>query len=122
MMLPPLCFHCIHNYYRYPSPQAEGFCAAFPEGPPKIILSGVPGNHPNICPNIYRIDHIKPYPGDHGIQFEPVSYELWKEAIIREFGKLGGSSTKFTEEDYNSNLEHRLKIAGYKKKLPWKKK
>lgn len=33
-------------------------CKAFPDGIPEEVLSG-------------RANHCKPYPGDHGIQWEP---------------------------------------------------
>lgn len=37
-------------------------CAAFPRGIPVAILTG-------------DADHRKPYPGDHGIRYEPVEDE-----------------------------------------------
>ncbi len=46
------CFLC-RNYLR------EHTCAAFPDGIPQEILDGVN-------------DHHDAYPGDHGIQFEPM--------------------------------------------------
>ena len=48
----PICFNC-KNYIN------DYMCKAFNDGiPPKILT----GNH----------DHRKPYPGDNGIQFEPI--------------------------------------------------
>ena len=47
------CFPC-RNYLR------EHTCKAFPDGIPREILDG-------------EVKHTKPYPGDHGIQFEPLS-------------------------------------------------
>lgn len=50
----PMCIGCKH-FHR------EGFtCDAFPNGIPDDILES-------------RLDHRKPYPGDNGIQYEPVS-------------------------------------------------
>ena len=46
------CLRCAHY-----TGQAE--CEAFPDGIPVAIIQG-------------EIDHTKPYPGDNGIQFEPV--------------------------------------------------
>jgi hypothetical protein len=51
----PICFGC-KQFYPLSEPLA---CTAFPEGIPDAILSG-------------EADHTKPFPGDHGIQFEPV--------------------------------------------------
>jgi len=48
----PICLQCKHYH------DGERACAAFPEGIPDAIWEG-------------RSDHIEPYSGDHGIQFEP---------------------------------------------------
>lgn len=58
----PLCFDCKHldrEALRGPGPER---CAAFPGGIPAAIL-------------LLRADHRRPYPGDHGIRFEPISDE-----------------------------------------------
>jgi hypothetical protein len=44
---------------KYRSPEEPGECLAFLDGIPDEILDGL-------------VDHKKPYPGDNGIQYEPV--------------------------------------------------
>ena len=48
----PVCFMCA-NFFYFP------FCRAFPEEIPIAIRLG-------------ENNHTEPYPGDHGIQFEPI--------------------------------------------------
>lgn len=50
------CLLCAH--YR----MGTGSCDAFPDGIPEEIFTGL-------------VDHAKPYPGDHGIQFEAYPLE-----------------------------------------------
>jgi len=53
----PLCFKCKHLL---PPVGAWGYrCVAFPDGIPDEIF---------VC----AVDHLKPYDGDNGVQFEPV--------------------------------------------------
>jgi hypothetical protein len=48
----PQCAHCIH----FRDDEAGLVCAAFPRGiPSEVVLN--------------QVDHRKPVPGDHGIQF-----------------------------------------------------
>jgi len=54
---PLLCTGCIHFELNLDNDDLPIRCAAFPDGiPDEILWEGV--------------DHHKPYPGDHGIQFE----------------------------------------------------
>ncbi len=61
---PKLCFKCKHfQDYRVTNDGAIPICAAFPNKiPDKIFFEGR--------------DHTKPYPGDHGIQFEPIETKV----------------------------------------------
>jgi hypothetical protein len=55
------CPFCVHF-----NDDKTARCAAFPNGIPDVIFYG-------------RNPHIKPFPDDHGIQFEPKPE--WKEAF-----------------------------------------
>ena len=60
----PMCVYC-----RYFDAAARGanICAAFPHGIPDSIFWG-------------EQDHFAPYPGDHGIQFEPIDEQAARAA------------------------------------------
>jgi len=53
---PPICYGCA----RFKADNLDGLtCDAYPEGIPIEIITS-------------EHDHRKPFPGDHGIQFEPL--------------------------------------------------
>ncbi|MCX7004666.1 MAG: hypothetical protein NTV22_15520 [bacterium] len=56
-----VCFNCRH-FHDFQEPQGRALnpitCDAFPKGIPDGMLA--------------RGEHRTPYPGDHGIQFEPI--------------------------------------------------
>ena len=45
------CMLCKHN------PDSKSTCEAFPEGIPKVFMSG-------------KLKHDQPHPGDHGLRYE----------------------------------------------------
>ena len=68
----PICVHCRH----FRSNDLSGnFCAAFPDGdgiPAAIFDDGA--------------SHFAPFPGDHGIQFEPLD-ERAARVVEHRFGQ-----------------------------------
>lgn len=63
--LDPVCFTCDHYWF-----DKELKCDAFPEGIPEGVY----------------YDHSKPFPGDNGIRFVPISEEK-KKRILRDLFK-----------------------------------
>ena len=55
---------CCKHYVVYPREDMRGcpYCDAFPKGIPFDIFTE-------------KVKHDKPYPGDHGIQYEPAHLE-----------------------------------------------
>lgn len=68
---PPLCFFCRHL-----SREDSLRCAAFPRGIPRAIYWEE------------RHDHRLPYPGDHGIQFEPWPADVGNVLLQDAFQRL----------------------------------
>ena len=62
-----ICLQCRHLFP--PNPKRTAHCAAFPveEIPLPIILGD--------------IQHTSPYPGDHGIQYEPIEAAGGKDEV-----------------------------------------
>ena len=60
------CFECKHLH------EDERSCDAFPAGIPSVLL-------------YLDVLHDKPFPGDHGIQFERVA-ALWKDGTRKHTG------------------------------------
>jgi len=54
----PSCMRCRHYDFGGRLNPHKNACAAFPDGIPEEIL-------------LSRVQHVEPYPGDHGIRFEP---------------------------------------------------
>ncbi len=50
----PVCYGCAHHF-------GDRMCEAFPGGIPDKIMSG-------------EDDHTQPFPGDHGIRYEPAPW------------------------------------------------
>jgi hypothetical protein len=68
LRLETLCSGCTF-YRRAKSRSARPTCAAFPGGIPTEIQPG-------------GFDHRKPYPGDHGIRFEPIAFDGIGQRVI----------------------------------------
>lgn len=68
----PMCSFCIHFNE---STQGER-CRAFPNGIPQQILE-------------FEVDHRKPFPGDNGVQFEPIEgiTEEELQVVFERYGR-----------------------------------
>jgi hypothetical protein len=80
-LVSPTCEGCRHLDWMPRDGAQHETCAAFPEGIPLEIWKG-------------ECAHRTPYPGDHGIQFEPMTeedertYEAWLADAIAESEEL----------------------------------
>lgn len=69
---PPICYNCKRK--NPPTPELAFSCDAFPDGIPSAIINNV-------------ADHREPFPGDKGLQYEPIS-KTWE---MPEFGAPAGA-------------------------------
>lgn len=77
VVVSPLCVGCRH-FRGFDVSQDSYTCAAFPRGIPIEILT-------------WKVDHTKPYPGDHGIQYEPNDVKPQEET---DEDKTDGNETR----------------------------
>jgi hypothetical protein len=74
----PQCYACAH--FDRDAPPREFRCGAYPDGIPVPIQAN-------------KHDHSKPYPGDHGILYEPIRpgprFQVGVQAILEGWRKPG---------------------------------
>lgn len=61
-MISRQCSNCV-NLSNAVNKEGRPVCMAFPDGIPEEIITG-------------DADHSKPYPGDHGFQYDPIDPSL----------------------------------------------
>ena len=82
----PQCYACLH--FDWDAPPRVFRCAAFPDGIPVPIQAN-------------KHDHNEPYPGDHGIRYEPIRpgprAEVATQAVLERQGESGAQIVTTSE-------------------------